>query len=255
MPFSAQTFSIGQVLTAAQMNQVDTNIDEVRASHIGSAAPPALTAGVRWIDNGATPWVEQVYDGAAWIPTFDINATTNLATPRGVTGRQTTWVPAAAMWARTTSGASALTTEITSANYATQKGFTFAQSLQQFVQFDWFVPKGANVNSGVFMRFHWFANSTAGAVRWVAQNISWPNSGDLSAVFGSGQAVVQSYIAQLREHITGETAAIALTGGGARQRTKFQIYRDGLSALDVLTNSATLWGVELDYITSNPIDD
>jgi len=79
MPFASQTFSVGQVLTASQMNQVDTNIDAVRTSHKGSSAPPDLAAGVQWLDDSATPWTQKMYDGAAQVPMFTLNASSDVA--------------------------------------------------------------------------------------------------------------------------------------------------------------------------------
>lgn len=67
MAFLGQTFSVGQVLTAAQMNQVDENIDEVRRDHKGSTAPPELTAGVTWLDDSGTEWVLKQHDGVNFI--------------------------------------------------------------------------------------------------------------------------------------------------------------------------------------------
>lgn len=75
MAFSPQTFTTGNVLTAAQLNQMDTNIDEVRAQHKGSSPPASPTAGTHWIDDTtAGDWIAKYYDGAAFIPWASINS-------------------------------------------------------------------------------------------------------------------------------------------------------------------------------------
>lgn len=76
MAYSAQTFTDGNVLTAAEMNQQQENISQVRVDHIGTSAPPELAAGVTWMDNTTTSWVLKVYDGSDWIElaTFDTSA-------------------------------------------------------------------------------------------------------------------------------------------------------------------------------------
>lgn len=79
MAFSGQTFSVGQVLTASEMNQMDTNIDEVRAQHKGGSSPAQLAAGVLWLDDSATPWVWKMHDGASFITLGVVNASTNRA--------------------------------------------------------------------------------------------------------------------------------------------------------------------------------
>lgn len=72
MAFSPQTFTVGQKLTAAQMNQVDSNIDAVRACHEGASAPGDLVDGVLWLDTSTDPAVlKQRLDGS-WIDLFSI---------------------------------------------------------------------------------------------------------------------------------------------------------------------------------------
>lgn len=90
MSFAAQTFTLSQVLTSTQMNQVDSNIDAVRNSHKGSSAPGDLVAGVQWIDDSSSPWTLKMYDGADWISIGTIDASGNLFTPTFPTG---TWSP------------------------------------------------------------------------------------------------------------------------------------------------------------------
>lgn len=82
MSFSGQVFSVGQILTATVMNQMDANVDEVRTHHAGTSAPAELATGVVWLDttnNGA--WVLKIRDnGGDWITLFTIDNTANTAT-------------------------------------------------------------------------------------------------------------------------------------------------------------------------------
>lgn len=82
MAFVAQTFSVAEILTAASMNQVDTNIDAVRSFHLGASAPAALIGGINWIDNTSATWVWKVYDGTDWIEIGEINTSTNQFLPK-----------------------------------------------------------------------------------------------------------------------------------------------------------------------------
>lgn len=81
MAYDKQTFTVGQVLTAAEQNQIEENIEEVRRAHKGTSAPPQLVAGVEWIDDTATPWTLKVYDGADQIPKGTIDPDLNLYRP------------------------------------------------------------------------------------------------------------------------------------------------------------------------------
>lgn len=52
----------------------------VKSGNKGSSAPPAPTAGQRWVDDSATPWAVKLYDGTDWITEGFYNASTNLFT-------------------------------------------------------------------------------------------------------------------------------------------------------------------------------
>ena len=81
MAYLAQTFTAAQVLTAGQMNQVESNITAARTHDKGAAAPPTLGAGLTWLEDdnpSATVWTWQMYDGADWIKMFQIDTTNNL---------------------------------------------------------------------------------------------------------------------------------------------------------------------------------
>ena len=77
MAFSPQTFSVGQVLTAAQLNQTDSNIDAVRSQHASGTAPGTLTDGVMWLDT--TNDVLKLRRGSDWVSLFSISG--GVATP------------------------------------------------------------------------------------------------------------------------------------------------------------------------------
>lgn len=78
MTFSPQTFTTGQAYSAAIATQMDENIDEVRAHHIGTSAPASPTAGTEWIDNTtATDWLRQTYDGTSWLKWMSLDTSAN----------------------------------------------------------------------------------------------------------------------------------------------------------------------------------
>jgi len=81
MAFTPQNYTFEEVLSSTKMNQIDTNIDEVRRAHKGSSAPASPVAGTRWINDSGTPWILNVYDGTDWIEMGDINASTNIFVP------------------------------------------------------------------------------------------------------------------------------------------------------------------------------
>lgn len=85
MAYTSQTFSVGQILTAAQMNALQTSMDEVRIQHQGTTAPAELATGVMWLDTTTTgAWVLKLRDDAGdWIELFTIDNSGNTASPSG----------------------------------------------------------------------------------------------------------------------------------------------------------------------------
>jgi len=63
--------------------RADESLDALLSSHKGNSAPSYAQAGTQWIDDTGTPWIVKMYDGADWIVTGWLNATTNQFTPAG----------------------------------------------------------------------------------------------------------------------------------------------------------------------------
>jgi hypothetical protein len=57
---------------------VQDGLQALASNSKGSSAPSTPYAGQQWLDDTATPWVLKIYDGADWIATGNIDATTNL---------------------------------------------------------------------------------------------------------------------------------------------------------------------------------
>ena len=93
MAWSNLSFTVGQILTAAHCNALQENIQEVRISHKGPTAPPAIEPGVEWWDDSAIPWVKKVYDGINWIPVLFADLTQGEGGQPTYTGVRWGWVP------------------------------------------------------------------------------------------------------------------------------------------------------------------
>lgn len=56
--------------------------DALESTHSSATEPSYKQAGIFWVDISAAPtWTLKMYDGAQWIPFFDINTTSNQVTP------------------------------------------------------------------------------------------------------------------------------------------------------------------------------
>lgn len=165
-------------------------------------------------------------------------------------GKQTIWIPAAAMTARVSNGAAVGTTE-TSTYKVVLKTLDFDQSTDEFAQFDVRMPKSWNEGT-VTAYFLWSsAISGTNAVVWGLQGVAISDGDALDVAWGTAQTVTDSqvtgsgYLMQ-----SAETSAITIAGTpAAGDWVKFQVYRDADNGSDTLAGDARLHGVVLIYTT------
>lgn len=62
----------------AMASAIQADLDALRSQHKGSGTPAYALAGTIWIDDSATPWVVNVYDGSDVIPIGTIDPTGNV---------------------------------------------------------------------------------------------------------------------------------------------------------------------------------
>lgn len=71
---------------AAFRSDLNSALQALASSSKGATAPSTKYAGQLWINDTATPWVLNVWDGAQWIVLAEINASTNVGVPWGAVG-------------------------------------------------------------------------------------------------------------------------------------------------------------------------
>ncbi len=169
-----------------------------------------------------------------------------------VKGKQTIWVPASAMIARTSNGAATGTAE-SSTNKVMQATLDFDAAADEFAQFQIAMPKGWN-ESTVTAQFVWLAGNT-GNVVWGIQGVCISDDDALDAAFGTAQTVTDGVTATSDVMISAETAALTLAGTpAAGDLAVFQVYRDADNGSDTLAVDAKLLGVRLFYTIDAPTD-
>ena len=171
-------------------------------------------------------------------------------------GKQTIWVPAGAMIARTTNGAASGTVETTT-NKVMIRTLDFDASTDEFAQFSIQMPKGWN-ESTVTALFVWSHPSTATnfAVVWGIQGLAVSDDDALDTAFGTAQTVTDTGGTTNDIYRSSETSAITLAGSPAEGDVAiFQVYRDADAGGDTLAVDARLHGVALFYTTNANTDD
>ena len=170
-------------------------------------------------------------------------------------GKETIWVPASAMTARTTNGAASGSVE-SATNKIMQLSLDFDASTDEFAQFTVRMPKSWNAST-VTAAFTWTANSTStNSVIWGIQGVALGNDETIDTAFGTAQTVTDANTSTAYQvHISDETSAVTIgSSPGSQNLIVFQVYRDADNGSDNLAVDAMLLGVTL-YFTTNASTD
>lgn len=168
-------------------------------------------------------------------------------------GLETVWVPAVAMWGRTTNGGAAGSAEATT-NKETSKSLDFDSSTQEFAQFVVRFPKSWNEGTVQFIPI-WSAASGTGGVVWALQGVALSDDDPLDTAFGTEQTSTDTLIATGDVHVGPTSAAITIAGTPAvGDIVFFQIKRNVSDGSDTLNADARLLGVVL-LFTTDAADD
>ena len=171
-------------------------------------------------------------------------------------GKETIWVPASAMVARTSTGAASGSVESTT-NKVMLKTLDFDPASNEYAQFSIRMPKSWNEGT-VTAAFTWTANSTStNDVIWGLQGVALSDDDAADTAFGTAQEVTDANKSTAYKiSITSATSAITIAGSPAAEDwVVFQVYRNAASTSDTLTTvDALLLGVTL-YITTDAAND
>jgi hypothetical protein len=195
--------------------------------------------------------VELATDGetAAGADTARAMTPSNAAANFGYQGKQTIWIPAIAMTARTTNGAAIGIAELAT-NRNMLRTLDFDTAAEEFAQVEIAMPKSWNEGAVTFQAL-WTAASGSGGVAWGVQAIATGDDDALDAAFGTEVVVTDTLIAANDCHITAESAAITIGGTPAENdRVQIQVSRNVADATDTLAVDSKLLGIRLFYTTN-----
>lgn len=165
------------------------------------------------------------------------------------TGKQTIWVPAAAMTPRTTNGAASGTTELTT-NDIILPTLDFDASTEEGAGFWIGMPKGWNEGTVTFQPY-WTAASGSGGVVWGLAGRAFSDDDALDQAVGTQQTATDTFITANDMHIGPESSAITIAGSPAEgDAVYFEITREVGNASDTLAVDAKLIGVKV-FITTD----
>lgn len=170
-------------------------------------------------------------------------------------GKQTIWIPAGSMTARTTAGAASGTLETTT-NKVMIRTLDFDPAVQEFSQFSVQMPKGWNEGT-VTALFVWShaATATNFGVVWGIQGVAVSDDDALDVAFGTAGTASDTGGTTNDLYRTAETSPVTIGGAPAENDVViFQVFRDATNGSDTLAIDARLHGVALFYTTSANTD-
>ena len=167
-----------------------------------------------------------------------------------IAGKETIWIPAAAMYAATTNGADAEQVE-TTATRPDMKVFDFDASTKQYTQFTIAMPKSWNEGTLTY-QVYWAPSTTnTGNCIFGLQAVACGDSDTIDVAYGTAIEVTDAGIGTVEDQqITSESSAMTVAGSpAAGEQTYFQLYRDAADGSDTLTGESRVLVVKVFYTT------
>ena len=173
-----------------------------------------------------------------------------------VAGKETIWIPAAAMYPTTTNGCSDLTQVEIAATKPELKCLDFSGTATEFAQFTVAFPKSWNEGQ-VSAQFFWTtAGTDTDGVRWGISAVAMNDNESINAAFGTAEYVTDNLQSAANElYVSAETSAFTIAGTPAEgDLTFFQVERDHDHGDDGAAEDARLVGIKL-FFTTNAAND
>jgi hypothetical protein len=146
-----------------------------------------------------------------------------------VAGKETMWVPAAAMYPNTTNGADGPNQVELTAGQPEVKSLDFAEDADDFAQFSVAMPKSWNEGTLTYQPYWSVTGSDVGTVQWGLQAVAISDDEDIDSAFGTAVLTTAKAASGTADDLMISAESGAMTVGGspaAGDNVFFQIYRD-----------------------------
>ena len=167
-----------------------------------------------------------------------------------IAGKETIWVPAAAMYAATTNGADAEQVD-TTATRPDMKVFDFDAGTKQYTQFTIAMPKSWNLGTVTYQVFWAPSTTNTGDCIFGLEGVACADGDTIDVAYGTAIEVTDAGIGTVEDQqVTSESSAMTIAGSPADdEQTYFQLYRDAADGSDTFTGEARVLGVKIFYTT------
>ena len=172
-----------------------------------------------------------------------------------LTGKQTMWIPAAAMYPREDSGCAALAKVDLGTNVPDLNILDFDPSSDEFAEFSVAPPKAWNDGTVTFQAYFTVAGTNTGTVKWELEGVGYGDNDQLTGTtYGSpiGPAAKAHSGTADDLNITAESGAVTISQGSADESdglVYFRIGRDVSDSNDDMAGDCRLHGIKLFFTT------
>ncbi|MBO71676.1 MAG: hypothetical protein CL508_05110 [Actinobacteria bacterium] len=167
-----------------------------------------------------------------------------------VIGKQSMWIPAAAMYPTQTNGCAAIAGLDSGSNTGPDLyTLDFDDGSDEHAQFSVAMPSYWNEGTITF-KVYWTSEATdTDGVAWGLAGVALADSDSLNTAFGTGVVVTDDAISAAKDlYITAESGAVTIAGSpAAGELCYFDVYRDVSDGNDDMTEDAKLIGIKIFY--------
>jgi hypothetical protein len=184
--------------------------------------------------------------------TCDVSGTlTNASTAVNVAGKQTIYIPSAAITPTVSNGCATRAQVETTSGRPDMDVLDFDDGSDEHAQFSVAFPKSWNLGTVTFQVF-WTSTATdTDGVSWGLQGVSMPDNSTIDVAYGTAIVVDDACQSAAEElYVTAESGAVTIAGTPADDdMCFFRIFRDVSDANDTAAEDARLIGVKLFFTT------
>ena len=174
-----------------------------------------------------------------------------------VTGKQTIWVPATAMYATSTNGCADIDQTELTAGQPELKTLDFDPSSDENAQFTIAFPKAWDPSQLIMYQVFWTANSTnTGNCIWNLKGVGIADNDAIDTAFGTAVAITDAHSGTANDlNVTAQSGSVTIAGSpAADEDVFFNISRDANDGSDTFTGDAKLLGIKIFFATNLPND-
>ena len=166
-----------------------------------------------------------------------------------IAGKETMWVPAAAMYGATTNGADAQQVE-TTAGRPDMKVLDFDAGTGEFAQFSVAFPKSWNEGTVTYQVYWTPSNTNTGNCVFRLQGVSCGDSDTIDVTYGTAVSITDAGIGTVEDQqVSPVSSAVTIKNAAVDKLTYLQLERDASVGTDTFTGDARVLGVKIFFTT------